>query len=489
MRLGNNRIVFYSGKKTRRLVLGSTIYIPTGATVTYMVDSGVSYTEQVENGANCLSPTTFTPSKSGYIFAGWAEDTTASDSAVLTSKVMEESPITLYAVFKKSCEAKFVSYNSAESKTITGYAYYNNGNNTYFTGTAPNGSNYNGWSWIGWSTSGTTTANASVGLNNGSAFNCGNDTSNTFYGLYQKTCRLYCKSSGSSQTVSGTAYYNASGTTKGATVTLPTGAAHGSWTWRGWSANGDTAANAAVYFANGETIDISTIDGMTIYGLYQITLYLYAYISGTKYTGNSGVAYYNVAGNASYPTVTYPNPSVSGGTFKGWSVTAGNATVSYSSLASGIQLSSHLTVYAVVKYNDVVLKSGSTRYERGNGVDQNVITGIDGSKYSSLSIAIGDAWVETGRWAEVCSARAIVRVKTSSGTTYTDTVLHEMCWESGHWTGEPYQEGTPIRNQTITMSLYPGNVGQMLAVVFDGDSVDGAVYVNTVTAIGKTAVG
>ena len=36
-----------------RIVLGSNIYIPTGATVTYHVDANVIYTEVVENGESC----------------------------------------------------------------------------------------------------------------------------------------------------------------------------------------------------------------------------------------------------------------------------------------------------------------------------------------------------------------------------------------------------------------------------------------------------
>ena len=64
-----------------------------------------------------------------------------------------------------------------------------------------------------------------------------------------------------------------------------------------------------------------------------------------------------------------------------------------------------------------------------------------------------------------------------------------MCWEDGHWTGEPYTQGDHIHDTTVTMNLYPGNVGQMLAVVFDGDATGGYVYVNTITATGKTVVG
>lgn len=100
-----------------------------GKMVTYMVDSGVSYQEKVKKGQSCLSPTTFTPEKSGWTFAGWREDSTASGS-VLSSKVMERSPITLYAVFKQTIT---LSYNgngatSGSTASQTGTRYYNNGN-------------------------------------------------------------------------------------------------------------------------------------------------------------------------------------------------------------------------------------------------------------------------------------------------------------------------------------------------------------------------
>ena len=73
-----------------------------GKMVTYMVDSGISYQEKVKKGQSCLAPTTFTPSKSGWTFAGWREDSTASGS-VLSEKVMERSPITLCLSRQSPC--------------------------------------------------------------------------------------------------------------------------------------------------------------------------------------------------------------------------------------------------------------------------------------------------------------------------------------------------------------------------------------------------
>lgn len=100
-----------------------------GKMVTYMVDSGVAYTEKVKKGQSCLAPTTFTPSKSGWTFVGWREDATASGS-VLSSKVMERSPITLYAVFKQTITLSYNGNGAGWGATDAQYGdrYYNNGN-------------------------------------------------------------------------------------------------------------------------------------------------------------------------------------------------------------------------------------------------------------------------------------------------------------------------------------------------------------------------
>ena len=86
--IGNKKVNIYIGdKKVKRAYIGDLLYYSSGNPVTYYVDAGTIYTEEVEDGATCLSPTTFTPSKSGYTFTGWREDSTAS-SSILETKVM-----------------------------------------------------------------------------------------------------------------------------------------------------------------------------------------------------------------------------------------------------------------------------------------------------------------------------------------------------------------------------------------------------------------
>ena len=72
-----------------------------GKEVTYVIDTDNTVVEKVKKGNSALSPTTFTPARSGWEFLGWREDTVASGD-VLTSKVVESTSFTLYAVFKKN---------------------------------------------------------------------------------------------------------------------------------------------------------------------------------------------------------------------------------------------------------------------------------------------------------------------------------------------------------------------------------------------------
>ena len=124
-----------------------------GNNVTYYVDTNTVYTEEVEFDKSCLNPTSFTPSKSGYTFVGWREDTTANGN-VLTDKVMGDNEVTLYAVFQKTIT--LTTRISGASSTHTGYQYYNNGNivNPTFTVANPTKS---GASFLGWSTASTST--------------------------------------------------------------------------------------------------------------------------------------------------------------------------------------------------------------------------------------------------------------------------------------------------------------------------------------------
>lgn len=149
-----------SSGRIKKAYLGDVLHYSSSNPVTYIVDTSVQHVEQVEYGASCLSPKTFTPQKSGYVFVGWREDDKA-NSSVLQSKLMGSSPITLYAVFKKTITLSYNGNGATSGSTAaqSDNQYYNNGNtaNPTFTISA-NGftrSYYNFANWRMGSTSGT----------------------------------------------------------------------------------------------------------------------------------------------------------------------------------------------------------------------------------------------------------------------------------------------------------------------------------------------
>ena len=204
-----------------------------GSTVTYVVDNNISYTEEVDSDASCLSPKTFTPSKAGWSFVGWREDRIASAS-VLGSKIMADSPVTLYAVFRQTVTVTW--YNgSTTASTSTGYNYYNNGAavNPSFALTQ---ASLPGWTARGWSTS--TAANGGITYNNGAAFT--RDSNITLYGMYQQTITLSYNgngaSGGSTAAQSGTRYYNSNGATINPGFTLrANGFARTNYSFAAWA--------------------------------------------------------------------------------------------------------------------------------------------------------------------------------------------------------------------------------------------------------------
>lgn len=116
-------------EKVMRVYAGDVKIYSAGNTVTYHVDTGVTYQEDVDEGGSCLSPTSFTPSKEGWEFVGWREDSAAAET-VLTTKVMGDASVTLYAVFKKKSATVTGVSNSAGStttKSASVFLYYNNG--------------------------------------------------------------------------------------------------------------------------------------------------------------------------------------------------------------------------------------------------------------------------------------------------------------------------------------------------------------------------
>ena len=202
----DKKIKAYLGsKKVKSMWYGSIRVYPNAGEVTYYVDNGVVYTEEIDIDQSCLTPTTFTPSKSGWTFVGWREDSTAS-SSVLSEKISDGNNYTLYAVFRQNVTV--TKYNGSSSATTeTKIRYYNNTNvaNPSFTLSQ---NNLSGWTAQGWCTS--NSATAAVAVNNGATITL---TANaTYYGKYSQTITLTYNGNGatggSTAAQTGTRYYN-----------------------------------------------------------------------------------------------------------------------------------------------------------------------------------------------------------------------------------------------------------------------------------------
>lgn len=197
--IGNKEPTPYVGDKAIEYIyIGDKLYYSAinAHTVTYYVDTDIVYNEDVNKGDSCLSPTSFTPSKSGYVFVGWREDNIA-NSSVLSDKIMDNSEISLYAVFSKTITCTL--YNGGEAAmTDEQNQYYNNGNilNPSFMLTQI--SKY-GWTPLGWCAS--NSATAAVVVNNNDTITLSADA--TYYGKYRKMIGVYYDSVNTGGTAPG----------------------------------------------------------------------------------------------------------------------------------------------------------------------------------------------------------------------------------------------------------------------------------------------
>jgi uncharacterized repeat protein (TIGR02543 family) len=173
--------------------------------VQYWVDQGKTYTAWVDYGDSVLSPSSFTPTKTGYTFLGWKE-TNVADGDVLVTKVAETRFLTLYAVFTRTVTVTYYD-NSTTATTSTKTIYYNNTHELYpiFTLTQAAKSNWTARGWTEFATGG----DSVVTYQNGESFN--RDSDITLYGCYQRTVTLsYNNNGGTGEMASetGTAYYH-----------------------------------------------------------------------------------------------------------------------------------------------------------------------------------------------------------------------------------------------------------------------------------------
>lgn len=420
---------------------GEILIWSAGGTVTYHVGAGITYVEEKDDGADILTPLTFTPVNpidSAFELEGWTLGGDSIDT-LLTEGFMDSDNIHLYAAWKKKytiqlvsgannsiqelseymyvrCKTDvtswysdpmitlpspnaisgwtakgwtafsddqasnndyvsagyeynasgdytklyalyettvtktFVSYNNTEK--VTGKRYFNAaGNYANPTITVPTGATYSGWTWRGWTAAEDTGADATVSWDNGSAMQ-GATTDSTYYGLYNKTVtRTFHSMNGTSnksESVSGTAYYNASGTTAKAAIVVPSGGTYTGWTWRGWSGLNSTAADASVVSESGKTI--YTLDDGDVYGLYQQTITL-SYNGNSADSGSvenqSGTSYYNAYGKTKNPSFYLATNGFTRNNYKWIAWAQGSASGTQYAVGAGVTLSANTTFYAV----------------------------------------------------------------------------------------------------------------------------------------------
>ena len=235
---GNQKLkkLYIGNQAVRKAYLGNQLVYSAGNIVTYHVDAGVRYQEEVGEGESCLSPKTFTPQKAGWTFVGWRADATASGD-VLASKVLGDNPVTLYAVFTHPVTVTYYNGSTTASRQ-TKSRYWNNGN-AASPSFALTQAAKSGWSARGWSAA--TAANGGISYANGATFSRDSDV--TLYGMYQQAVTLSYNGNGatggSMAAQTGYRYYNSNGQTLNASFSLRTnGFTLSGGVWKAWALGG-----------------------------------------------------------------------------------------------------------------------------------------------------------------------------------------------------------------------------------------------------------
>lgn len=363
-----------------KISIGDKLVYTAGNTVTYHVDTGAVYTEDVDADESVLRPTSFSPTKTGWEFVGWRRDSNA-EGSVLQTLNMGDDPITLYAVFR---QALTVTYYSPAKHEIKETKFYNNGNlrTPKFT-ISPN--SYSGWTFRGWTK--TSAPNGDIVYTSVNNTEIGDSV--TLYQSFSQVITLTAYSTSTTPTkYTGTAYGNGGiATNVNPTFTVANPSISG-WSFRGWSTA--SAGNSQISYSsiNGTAFSANA----TIYALYQQNITL-------SYNSNGGSGsmgadtlqrYYSPGINATInPTFTIKSNSFSrsGYSFTSWRLNNSSTGQVYSA-GSKVTLSANGTLYAQWQINfnpatDVSISSVNFTYTYVHRTDgtfgpYNVPTSISG---------------------------------------------------------------------------------------------------------------
>lgn len=302
---GNQKLkkLYIGNQAVRKAYLGNQLVYSAGNIVTYHVDAGVRYQEEVGEGESCLSPKTFTPQKAGWAFVGWRTDATASGD-VISSLIMGDSPIELYAVFTHPVTVTYYNGSASASAQMKN-RYWNNGNDTP-PSFALTQAALSGWSARGWSAS--TAGNGGITYANGAAFTRNSDV--TLYGMYQQAVTLSYSGNGatggSTAAQTGYRYYNSNGQTLNASFSLrANGFTRTSYTFSKWA----LGSAGGTQYAAGASVALSA--STTFYALWQgvafvwIKDYFGTLISLETSNGDKVTDYFNFAPDYSEEINTY----------------------------------------------------------------------------------------------------------------------------------------------------------------------------------------
>ena len=235
------------------------------------------------------------------------------------------------------------------------------------------------------------------------------------------------------------------------------------WEFVGWRE--DTVAAGDVLISK-----LMESDPITLYAVFKKSVALTYYVNGTP-KSVEGIAYYNAAGISTFPTLAIENPTLSGATFKGWSVTDEDATVSYGSLAGGFQISANTTVYAVFKYDDVTFTPVTGWTNEGKESETNTMATFSNPNVISISVSISGLC----RW--------------DYWDWQTIKLNGTQIWSCGNINGDDTANGEwknfscsgTVNSNSVSVVHYDSNNGGGYG------GVTGAII--TATGVGKTIVG
>lgn len=430
--------------------------------VTYKVDAGVEYTEYKDSGANALPPTTFTPTKSGYEFVGWREDS-AANATVISNKACDGDEITLYAVFKKDVTVTCFNLMHRYPYDLVGQQYYNNGNviNPSFT-LDEQEAKYGDWIPRGWGTN--SAADAEVVYASGVPFEVSSDI--TVYGLYYKEYTLtYYDNSATAKTIKRNAYFGSSNTYSYQSVTMTQSSKTG-WTARGWATT--NKPNASIDYSNGASIKLDK--DITIYGCYTHDYTLTYYDGSTTKGTKTATAYYNAVSSTIYSKVTMTQAAKDGWTARGWSTrTAGNATIDYNDGYS-IEVYGDLTIYGCYSQEiTITYYNNSTSAKTTKGTYYWNSAGSYVKPAFTIAQATKTGWTARG-WTTSTTGNADVVYSTISGRTFTSSVtVYGLYYKTCTLTAKSYG-----KTETVPGTAYYNSSGDTFNVSWTAPT--GAAY-------------